>query len=182
VVLRGILSPLGEEGAAAIHSVLRKCGNYSKNLTNKMISVDVRKPIGCARIKEILSYMVDRVDCDCRFRKTKNDYAHPLRHLRASAHKDETKTISQCPKEPAAPKRATATNNKKCVSIDETKEADDSIDSLEHYDISTSSHQSVAKSASPDSYPLISMRISIGPVKFSMKLTHFFRKKMKKRN
>lgn len=80
-VVRGVLAPLGEEGRIAIHSIMRECDNYSKVLTDKMLAGDRRKPMGCARVREILSYMAQKVDCDCRFRKKRNDYAHPLRHL-----------------------------------------------------------------------------------------------------
>ena len=83
VVLRGILAPLGEEGRAAIHDVMRNCNNYSKSMTDKMLADDRSKPMGCRRIREILSYMTQRVGCNCKFRKTKNDYSHPLRHLKS---------------------------------------------------------------------------------------------------
>ena len=82
VVLRGILAPLGKEGREEIHKVLSKCNNYSRTLTEKMLSESHSRPIGCKRIREILSYMSDKVDCTCNFRKMKNDYAHPLRHLK----------------------------------------------------------------------------------------------------
>lgn len=81
VVLRGILAPLGNEGRIAIHSVMKNCSNYSKSLTDKMLADDRSKPMGCSRIREILSYLVQKVDCNCHFRETKNDYKHPLRHL-----------------------------------------------------------------------------------------------------
>ena len=81
VVLRGVLAPLGNEGRTAIHSILKKCDNYNKSLTDKMLSDTSYNPIGCRRIREILSYMTQTVDCNCKFRRIKNDYAHPLRHL-----------------------------------------------------------------------------------------------------
>ncbi|MCK5845163.1 MAG: hypothetical protein KAG97_10680, partial [Victivallales bacterium] len=80
-VLRGILAPLGAEGRDAIHAVLRECDNYSRNLTDKMLAATHSNPMGCARIKEILSYMTQKIGCDCSFRKKQGDYAHPLRHL-----------------------------------------------------------------------------------------------------
>ena len=84
-VVRGILEPLGETGVQAIHEILRPCRNYDFRVTEKNLGRTDVKPMGCARIREILGDFCDEVGCSCRFKPRKNDYAHPLRHLRPIA-------------------------------------------------------------------------------------------------
>ena len=92
VVIRGILAPLGDLGLREIHSIIKHCDNYSRQITDKMTASlpgKPRRPIGCRRIKEILNSLCSQVNCNCSFRPKKNDYANPLRHI--SKLKDEEK-------------------------------------------------------------------------------------------
>ena len=92
VVLRGILSPLGEKGIRELHQILRHCDNYSAIITKKMTAkrpgINIR-PMGCRRIKEILSTLCSAIDCNCKFRPKKSAYANPLRHISASGNENK---------------------------------------------------------------------------------------------
>ncbi len=85
IVIRGILSPLGEEGVAEIHRILSNCDNYSRKITDKMLS-DRRDhfPMACHKIREILGDSYTEVQCSCSFKKRAGQYSHPLRHLDAA--------------------------------------------------------------------------------------------------
>lgn len=80
-VIRGVLAPLGEDGADEIHRILKNCQNYSRGVTDKMIGQNTGHPIGCARIKEILGRFCAEVGCQCSFKKRQGKYPNPLRHL-----------------------------------------------------------------------------------------------------
>lgn len=86
VVVRGILQPLGpERGRAAVHRVIRTCGNYDPERTDSFMKEDLQRPMACARIREILGTFCEKAGCNCHFRQLKKSYNHPLRHLRESA-------------------------------------------------------------------------------------------------
>ena len=95
IVIRGILNPIGNDGREEIHCILKNCANYGKHITDKMIGTEMYKPIGCNKIKEILSSLCSGLDCNCKFRHKKNDYPHPLRHLsscQATNHNHQAST------------------------------------------------------------------------------------------
>ena len=94
LVVRGMLAPLGSIGKKNMHDILKLCDNYSKSVTDKMmVRPQGVKPMGCRRIKEILSDLCSQLDCNCSFKYKKNDYAHPLRHLKQLTRKLAAKTI-----------------------------------------------------------------------------------------
>ncbi len=91
-VVRGVLQPLGSEGVQEIHSILKNCDNYSKKVTDSFLGNKNYKPMGCARIKEILNYLTAELECNCKFKPKKNDYSNPLRHLNNHYNHDRRKS------------------------------------------------------------------------------------------
>jgi group II intron reverse transcriptase/maturase len=161
VVLRGILAPMGNEGRLAIHDIMNKCNNYNKSLTDKMVAESHSKSMGCYRIKEILSYMVRKIDCNCKFRKTKNDYANPLRHLnknRKSAKIQQKKisdNITKIEKSQKTPPPIPST----------LEESTEQIDALRRTDLYNNKITPTSNSKN-----LFLIHIAIGPLKFDIKL------------
>lgn len=89
-VVRGILEGLPNgEGRRAVHDVIRHCGDYDPKVTDSFLDRGNGKPMACSSIREILGDVCEQVGCNCRFRKLKNDYAHPLRHLRSQTIRSE---------------------------------------------------------------------------------------------
>jgi len=84
IVLRGILEPVGTTGCAELHRILGYCDNYDRRVTNRFLGRPDIHPMSCRRIREALGSFCDEVGCACRFRNTKLDYDHPLRHLAAT--------------------------------------------------------------------------------------------------
>jgi len=118
IVIRGILSNIESEGRQEIHNILSKCINYRKHTTDKMIGSEFYKPMGCNKIKEILSSLCSSIECKCKFRPKKNDYPHPLRHLGTNQDKvykkNETDNFSRetlVQKETPNKQQPTITNN-----------------------------------------------------------------------
>ena len=99
-VIRGILAPLGEHGQGKVHEIMKLCANYSHRETERNLTgPSFIRPMGCARIREILGDLAIRAGCQCRFTHRKNDYAHPLRHLSIAA----VRQSQGAPSEDAAP-------------------------------------------------------------------------------
>ncbi len=94
-VVRGILEPLDP---SLVHNVIRSCGDYDPEITNGFLGRGKGKPIACSTIREILGDFCDHVGCRCSFKKRKDDYAHPLRHLGLHA----AKPIPTCPATPVS--------------------------------------------------------------------------------
>ena len=165
VVLRGVLAPMKEEGKMAIHSILSKCENYSRSLTDKMLAGDRTQPMGCRRIGEILSYMTQKVGCNCKFRKTKNDYPHPLRHLK---RKSQSKRTTEGKVEHSSPEEEPAgcSLHKAAMTIDTTNAPySESAPETKH-----SSVPETGKQRRADDDDIFSLSIKIGPIRFNMNL------------
>ena len=91
-ILRGVLEPMGAEGVEALHTILKHCKNYNRHQTDAFLSRGVLKPMGCRRIREILGAVADEIGCTCHFKPRKQDYAHPLRHLKTNAGNTPSKS------------------------------------------------------------------------------------------
>lgn len=102
MVVRGILGHLpGGEGREAVHHVIRNCANYDRVKTDSFLNSIPEKPMACGSIREILGDFCDHEGCNCTFRKLKNDYNHPLRHLRQQ--KPSSTKASPTPKKGVSP-------------------------------------------------------------------------------
>jgi hypothetical protein len=182
VVLRGILAPLGEQGRDAIHRIMRKCSNYSKSLTDKMLTdATFKKPMGCRRIQEILSYMVQKIDCNCNFRKSKNDYAHPLRHLNSKKISVEKNSpqhdYTECSNnsQTKADSKVNERKNQNDFNIQQQKSLQitlptDITDDLR--EMNNSLHPAIMSSEQNQNHKnLFLIHIAIGPINFDIKLS-----------
>jgi tetratricopeptide (TPR) repeat protein len=77
------LYPLGQEGFETIHYLMGLCPNYSRRITQRWIDKCPSHifPIGCIKIRDWLSYITQRVECNCHFRLNEGEYPSPIRHI-----------------------------------------------------------------------------------------------------
>ena len=116
-ILRGVLEPMGAQGVEALHTILKHCKNYNRHQTDAFLGRGAMKPMGCRRIREILGVVADEIGCACHFKPRKQDYAHPLRHLKTNKGKTPSKPAAGRKKSvsPAAGRVATSNKRQDCV-------------------------------------------------------------------
>lgn len=74
-----VFGHLGDEGKQFLHRIMAYTMDYNKKTTEYFISKVPDLPVGCAKLKEELSFLGSS-DCHCRFKVPKGCYYSPVLH------------------------------------------------------------------------------------------------------
>jgi tetratricopeptide (TPR) repeat protein len=84
LVLACVCTHLGEEGQGFLHTVIGRCLDYDRKVTQYQIDHTHPHPISCPKIRRYLPDVTSSVNCACEFDLPEGGYPSPVLHVDGS--------------------------------------------------------------------------------------------------